>query len=220
MARHTRENSGFRHEDQIDDLLGAAYPNPQRSGCPEKHTLRAAARRELPIDHAAYDHLSQCSECYREFRAHQQASRSTWVRAAIAAAAVFAIVAVGGIYAGRTFNIGPWSGGTESVRLDYRNESVTRSEAGEPERPARTLPRKKIDLMILPPIGSESGSYELRLVGSTGQVILHRSMTGQMDNFELHMRTNLDLRSLPRGSYLLEIRRAGEDWEPHPVLIR
>ena len=116
--------------------------------------------------------------------------------------------------------MGPWSGGTESVRLDYRNESVTRSEAGEPERPTRTLPRKKIDLMILPPIGSESGSYELQLVGSTGQVILHRSTTGQMENFELRMRTNLDLRSLPRGSYLLEIRRADEDWDPHPVLIR
>ena len=133
---------------------------------------------------------------------------------------MFAIVAVGGIYAGRIFNIGPWSDGTGSVVLDYRNDSVTRNEAGEPERPTRTLPRKKIDLIIMPPIGSESGSYELRLVGSTGQVILHRSMTGQMENFELRMRTNLDLRPLPRGSYLLEIRRAGEDWDPHPVLIR
>ncbi len=221
MARDTRENSGFRHEDQIDDLFGAAYPNPQRSGCLGKDTLRAAARKELPIEHAAYDHLSQCSECYSEFRAHQQAAaRSTWVRAAIAAAAAFAIVAIGGIYAGRTFNIGPWSRGTESVLLDYRNESVTRGEAGEPERPTRTLPRKKLDLMILPPIGSESGAYELRLVGSTGQVVLHRSMIGQMENFELRMRTSLDLRLLSRGSYRLEIRRAGEDWDSHPVLIR
>src|SRR5215472_13834919 len=123
MARDTREKSGFRHEDQIDDLFDAAYPNPQRSGCPKKGTLRAAARKELSIDHAAYDHLSQCSECYREFRAHQQAAaRSTWVRAAIAAAAVFAVIAISGIYAGRTFNIGPWNSGTESVLLDYRNE--------------------------------------------------------------------------------------------------
>ena len=221
MARDTRENTGFRHEDQIDDLFGAAYPNPQRSGCPKKDTIRAAARKELPIDHAAYDHLSQCSECYREFRAHQQAAaRSTWVRPAIAAAAVIAVVAIGGIYAGRTLSIGPWSSGTEAVLLDYKHESVTRSEAGEPERPARTLPRKKLDLMILPPIGSESGSYELRLVSSTGQVLLRRSMTGQMENFELRVRTKLDLRSLSRGSYLLEIRRAGEDWDAHPVLIR
>jgi hypothetical protein len=221
MARDTRENSGFRHEDQIDDLFDAAYPNPHRLGCPQKDTLRAAARKELPIDHAAYDHLSQCSECYKEFRTHQQgAARSTWVRSAIAAAAVFAVVAIGGIYAVRTLNVGPWSSGTESVLLDYRNESVTRSEAGEPERPTRTLPRKKLNLMILLPIGSESGSYELRLVGSTGQVVLHRSMIGQMENFALRVRTNLDLRSLSRGSYLLEIRRAGEDWDPHPVLIR
>jgi len=133
---------------------------------------------------------------------------------------VFAVVAIGAIYAGRTFNIGPRSSGTESVLLDYRNESVTRSEAGEPERRARTLPRKKVNLMILPPVGSESGSYELRLVASNGQVLLRRSVNGQMEDFELRLRTDLDLRSLTRGSYLLEIRRPGEDWEPHPVLIR
>ncbi len=221
MARDTRENPGFRREDQIDDLFGAAYPNPQRSGCPKKDSLRSAARKELPIEHAVYDHLSQCSECYKEFRAYQQASaHSTWVRAAIAAAAVFAVVAIGGIYAGRAFNIRPWSSGTESVRLDYSNESVTRSEAGEPERPTGTLPRKKLDLMILLPVGSEPGAYELRLVGSTGQVLVHRSMNGRMEDFELRLRTNLDLRSLSRGSYLLEIRRPGEDWDRHPVLIR
>jgi hypothetical protein len=41
-----------------------------------------------------------------------------------------------------------------------------------------------------------------------------------MEDFELRVRTSLDLRALSRGSYLLEIRRAGEDWDPHPVLIR
>src|SRR5215471_9618049 len=103
MARDTRENPGFRHEDQIDDLFGVAYPNPHRTGCPTKDMLRAVARKALPIDHAAYDHLSECSECYGEFRAQQQAvARSAWFRAAIAAAAGVAVLAIGGIYAGRT----------------------------------------------------------------------------------------------------------------------
>jgi hypothetical protein len=221
MARHTREKPGFRREDQIDDLFGTAFPNPQRTGCPGQESLRAAARKELPIEHAAYEHLSQCSDCYGEFRAYQQAAtRSMWVRAALAAAIVFAVIGIGGIYAGRTFDLGPWSSGTQYVQLDYRNESVTRSEAGEPARLARTLPRKKVDLVVLPSVGSEAGPYELRLVGSSGNVLLHRSVTGEMQNFELRLKTNLDLRSLSRGSYLLEIRRAGEDWDPHPVLIR
>src|SRR5579883_1194240 len=183
--------------------------------------MRGTPYNTLSIARGDHTQRAQLAECNKEFRAYQQASaHSTWVRAAIAAAAVFAVVAIGGIYAGRAFNIRPWSSGTESVRLDYSNESVTRSEAGEPERPTGTLPRKKLDLMILLPVGSEPGAYELRLVGSTGQVLVHRSMNGRMEDFELRLRTNLDLRSLSRGSYLLEIRRPGEDWDRHPVLIR
>ena len=221
MARKARESSGFRHEDEIDDLFAGAYPNPQRAGCPERETLRAAAARKLAIDHPVYDHLSKCSECYGEFRADQQsAARSMWVRLATAAAVVLAAVAIGGIYVGRTFDIGPWSGGTQSLVLDYRSESVTRSEAGEPVRSTRDLPSKKVDLVILPPIGSEQGPYDLRLVGNGGHVVVAKSAVGEMVNFAVRIRTNLDLRSVPRGPYSLELRRGGEDWDPHPVNVR
>jgi hypothetical protein len=221
MPRDSREESGFRHKDEIDDLFGSAYPNLQRIGCPEKEAIQAAARRKLPMEHQVYEHLSQCSECYREFRAYQQSGASSlWVRSAIAAAVVFAVTAVGGVYAGRTFGIGPWSGKTESMVLDYRNEGVTRGEAGEATRPARTLPRKNLDLTILPPIGSEPGAYELRMVGETGKVLLVRSATGELANFEVRVRTNLDLRSFSVGPYSLEIRLTGENWDPRPVIIR
>lgn len=220
MAREARENSGFRHEDEIDDLFAEAYPNPKRVGCPERETLKAAAARKLAISHPVYDHLSKCSECYTEFRACQQsAARSMWVRVAAAAAVVLVAGAVG-VYVGRTFQIGPWSPGTQSLVLDYRNESVTRSEAGERVRPTRNLPRTKLDLLILPPIGSEEGSYDLRLVGNGGHVVLAKSAAGEMVNFAVRIRTNLDLRSVPRGAYSLELRRAGEDWDPHPVNVR
>lgn len=221
MALEARENCGFRHEDEIDDLFAGAFPNPQRSGCPKRETLRAAAARKLAIDHPVYDHLSKCSECYGEFRAHQQsAARSMWVRAATAAAVVLATVAIGGVYVGRTFQIGPWSGEKQSLVLDYRNEGVTRSEAGEPVRPTRTLPRKKLDVVILVPIGSERGSYDLRLVSNGGHVVLAKSAVGEMVNFAVRVTASLDLRSVPRGSYSLQLRRAGEDWDPHPVNVR
>ena len=221
MARDTRDKPGFQPKDDVDALLGAAYPNPRRVGCPGREAIQAAARKKLPIDHVAFDHLGQCSECYGEFRAFQQvAARSTWVRVAIAAAAVFTVVAIGGIYAGRTFDSSPWNGGTQSVVLDYRNDSVTRSESGEPARPARSLPRKNVDLTILPAIGFEPGSYDLRLVGNAGDVVFSKSVTGAMTDYVVRIKANLDLRSLPHGSYSLEIRRAGEDWDPHPVVIR
>jgi hypothetical protein len=198
----------------------AEFPNPERLGCPSVTFVRNLAHRQIPLCETGdlVDHIGTCAPCLDAYRSFRR--RSLWVRAASAAAAVIAVIAISGIYAERTLRIGPWSSGTESILLDYRNESVSRSEAGESERTTRALPRKKLDLMILPPIGSESGDYDLRLVANTGQVVLHRSMVGRMENFELRMRTNVDLRSLTRGSYLLEIRRAGEDWDPHPVLIR
>jgi len=221
MARYTRDNSGFRHEDEIDDLFSGAYPNPERIGCPKKEVLHAAAGMKLPMEHNVYEHLSQCSECYREFCAYQQsASHSLWVRAAIAAAVVFAVVAIGGGYAGRTVGLGLSGGGTQAIVLDYRNESVTRSEAGEPARPTRMLPRKKLEMTILPPIGSESGPYELRLFRSGGQVMLVQPATGETANFAVRVKATLDLRSFSRGKYSLEIRRTGEDWDAHPVVIR
>jgi len=65
--------SGFRVENEMDLLFGRAHPNPTREGCPPPELLMQLARRELPIEELAYDHLSQCSPCYQELRTIQQA---------------------------------------------------------------------------------------------------------------------------------------------------
>src|SRR5437588_7708386 len=54
--------------DPLEQLLRYANPNPERIGCPGKDVLRALARKELPADHPAGNHLGQCSPCFREFR--------------------------------------------------------------------------------------------------------------------------------------------------------
>ena len=69
------------------------------------------------------------------------------------------------------------------------------------------------------PTGSEPGKYELQLVDGSGHVRLALAAKGEMENFAVRIKVNLDLRSLPRGSYSLDIRRVGEDWDPHPVII-
>ena len=55
-------------DDVIDLVFEAANPNPARLDCPAREVLEQLAGRSLPIEHAGYLHLAQCSPCYREFR--------------------------------------------------------------------------------------------------------------------------------------------------------
>ena len=68
------DRSDFQIENECDLLFGRAHPNPTRAGCPPASLLMRLARRELPIDDPSYDHLGQCSPCYCEVRALQQAA--------------------------------------------------------------------------------------------------------------------------------------------------
>ena len=64
----------FVAENEIDVLLGGANPNPRRVGCPPRRLLIELARRDRSISDPWYAHLSECSPCYREVRALQQAA--------------------------------------------------------------------------------------------------------------------------------------------------
>lgn len=66
------DHHGFIVEDEIDEVLGRANPNPKREGCPARDVLIALSRRERPIGDPSYEHLVRCSPCYREVRALQQ----------------------------------------------------------------------------------------------------------------------------------------------------
>ena len=222
MARkkRDRDDSGFRPEDEIDEIFGGANPNPERTGCPGGDVLRAAAQKALPMEHPVYDHLTQCSECYREFRQIQTGAHSkrAWVYAAGAIAAAL-ILAVVGVLAVRTIGRDQRSNTIASILLDYRTETITRSEAGERLRRVNPLPRRIVEATILAPTGSEPGNYELRLVDSRGGVVLNRTARGTMENSTMRIKATFDLREIQRGRYSLEIRRVGEDWDPHPVNI-
>ena len=65
-------NADDRLADLLDLVFERANPNPDREDCPTSLVLRRLAVCELPIDHPGYHHLSQCSACYRQFRAFQR----------------------------------------------------------------------------------------------------------------------------------------------------
>jgi hypothetical protein len=74
MSTDRREGRApLAHPTEADELFGRAYPNPDRVGCPSREDLIALARRERPIGDPAYNHLKECSPCYLEGRAIQEA---------------------------------------------------------------------------------------------------------------------------------------------------
>ena len=48
----------------------------------------------------------------------------------------------------------------------------------------------------------------------------YQQVSAQLKDFSVRIEVNLDLRSFESGSYSLEIRRQGEDWDPHRVVIQ
>jgi len=228
MARDKRERepAAFRPEDEIDEVFARANPNPTRTGCPGKDVLRSAARKALPIDHPVFEHLAGCSACYQEFRQLQQAVRvPSRVRPALAAAAVVLMTVAGVTYVGRNRVTGLPSDTqsnetTQPLLIDYRGEGTTRSETGDPARKSVTVPHASLEATILLPIGSEPGQYQLRLLDGDKRSKVAKEASGNLEDLAVRVNVNLDLRSLPSGAYTLEIRRQGEDWDPHPLIIR
>lgn len=66
-----KHRRGGKDDDEIDRVLAHANPNPERIGCLSREVLEALAARRQPLNAPGYEHLLECSECYREFRAMQ-----------------------------------------------------------------------------------------------------------------------------------------------------
>jgi hypothetical protein len=70
-TRQRRESEGRTFQDDVRELFSVGNPNPTRTGCPTRETLIALAERARPAADPAYEHLVNCSPCYREFKAFQ-----------------------------------------------------------------------------------------------------------------------------------------------------
>ena len=218
--------------DDIDKVLGQANPNPTRAGCPPREVLIELARRERSIGDPAYEHLTKCSPCYREFRALQGAQvpqprvgAFKW----IAAAAALLVVLVGAWFffatRERAEPTGQVASSQESSALELRTEidlrqyAVTRSDQKQSDRPPLPLPRGRLSVTILLPTGSEPGSYEIQALDS--ELKSRASTTGQAEirNYITTLQGTIDLKSLAPGTYQLALRRRGEDWQLFPARI-
>jgi hypothetical protein len=220
-------------QNDIDEVLGRANPNPERTGCLPRDILIALADRQRPIGDPAYEHLVKCSPCYREFRALQQGGVShAYVMGArvrwIAAAVVLVIVASGAWFllsrppaGGRPAAVpGQESAADLRAELDLREYSVNRSEQPQTAPPPLSLQRGRLNATILLPVGSEPGPYEVQVLDS--ELLSKATASGEaaIENHTTTLKTTLDLRALPPGTYRLALRRQGDEWQMFPATLK
>lgn len=225
---------GFKSEDEIDEVLGYANPNPGRVGCPPRDVLMALSRHELSIDDPVHEHLLECSPCYQEMRVLlQQATAQPQVAArarrwwpAAAAAAVLAAVAGAWFFFAANQAGAPPDETAAAVQtaglrteLDLRKYTVARSEQGPGERPPLSLPRGQLNLTILLPVGSEPGGYEVQVLDSGLRSRASAASEAEIRNFVTTLQVTIDLSSLSPGAYQLAVRRQGDEWQLFPAKV-
>lgn len=63
---------GFQPESVIDVVFAHGAPNPDRVGCCSEAELIEFASRRRPIDDPGFQHIVNCSPCYRRLRSLQR----------------------------------------------------------------------------------------------------------------------------------------------------
>lgn len=223
-AKYERLQRQFRHE------ILTKYPNPERKGCPGDATLRSLAGRPLtePVEaDPAWEHVTHCSECYREFLAfqadlaRQKRIRRESIRWGVAVAALVLVLAV--LYGKRELffeSKRPQNAEVAYVPRTIDIESMTRSVSGGGKRKPFYLDHDREALTIQLPVGSPAGQYEFQLRNGTNQIVLASSAPAKIDHGVTAFRVNADLSALPPGQYKMEVRQVPYDWEYFPVIIR
>ena len=237
------EPDRFLSRRQERDLLKAAnavargeFANPRREGCPASETLNRLARRRISLEEAGdlTDHIATCSPCFIEYSRYR-AVYKRGIRAAYVLASAAAVLLVA-VAVSRTWNSPrgiPATPPTTVARapipaeqaiprvLDLRMRGDSRSDTpsgradGDPPR----LPRERLLLSILLPIGSEDGVYDVALVSSSGQPIRTATGTSKLQDFVQVLPVTFDLSGLTPGRYELRIRRARTPWNSYPLLL-
>ena len=214
--------------DPIDEVFSRANPNPDRKGCPGQEVLKELALRKRPVSDKNYDHLAECSPCYREFRELQSAAaRRTRRWPAIAAAL---LLALGGGSAWWAFNRAAPGNPSEplarvvpaipdSTVLDLRPFSATRgADRPSPVAPLTIKPARQRVVIVLPR-GSEPGAYELRVLNEALVEKVSAAATARLTSNGLTIETDLDASGMAPGKYTLALRHDGEDWRLYPVRL-
>jgi len=82
------------------------------------------------------------------------------------------------------------------------------------------LPRRRLNLTVLLPVGSEPGRYELQVLKSVDAPLVTATGDAQLVNGTTELIIPINLTSLLAGNYLVGIRRPPWAWSYDPVEIK
>lgn len=206
------------------DALGRGllkeFPNPERTGCPGSDVLKRIASKGTPLAETEkwLNHLGSCSPCYKDFcelRKGREVQRNRTLLAV--AASILAAIGIAGWVLIQRHNETVLS---QTGVLDLRNRSASRSPEPNLGEPPLELRRRFSQLNIYLPLGSPEGTYDLRIVTSSGDLLLNTGGTAQLNDGITTLQVREDAFIARPGQYILQIRKAPSEWNSYPLVLR
>jgi hypothetical protein len=198
-----------------------AHPNPERVGCPGAATLAEMAALRRPWDHAAHEHVSQCSPCLQEmlnFRSHRGKKAfwfNKWFLSAIAAALIIGIYIPLAVHQ-RKLKINELEQAHAAI-MNFATGSILRgAPSGESGMVSdiQTYPRERLVLTVSLPRGSEGGEYDFEVLGANGEILITRVGRASITRGLTTFITDVDFSGLASGSYHARVRhKPFGDWQ-------
>ncbi len=213
-----------RDERRLLDALGRGllkeFPNPERSGCPGSDALKRIASHEMPLAEAEkwLDHLSSCSPCYRDFSRLREVYEGHRRRTLLAIAASILIAA--GISGWVWLKKHNGAVVAETAVLDLRNRSVARGTEPNPDVQPLEVSHTATDLNIYLPLGSAEGPYDVRIVTTSGESLLNAAGEARLNHGVTSLEITARLSSSRPGRFVLQIRKAGSEWNSYSIFLR
>jgi hypothetical protein len=228
----------FKSQQDLFDFarayLSEAFPNPQRTGCPQEHVLRSFARNPRQGDPSIADHVTSCSPCFNAYTTHleqarpeakpsHQTSHAAWIRWSLVSASI-AIVLLIVVYAllmkpenePSTAHIPPapihqpassaQTPASPSVRvlLDLTTAAPERGHQPRSQTPRRSIPAEPLELTVRLPIGSEAGMYLVSLT-SKRRTEWSSAARARIEDGEPVLNVPGDFSHIPNGTYELVV---------------
>jgi hypothetical protein len=174
-----------------------------------------------------WQHVTHCSECYREFldiRAGMKRQQRT-KRAAIGVGLALLIAAGALVFLpNRHPDAFPPKRPQIAEQIyhprivDLEGRSVRLAEKGDAEQPI-LLGREPEELTIRLPFGSKPGRYEIQLLKTADHPLLSATGGARVENGVTSLTTRVDLSNYEPGKYLIGVRQIPFDWTYYPVTI-
>lgn len=163
-------------------------------------------------------HLSSCTPCFQDFKQLRRRAGTERTRAVLwLAAAAIVLLVIGGWL---------WARSRQSeqmarvVILDLRGRTTTRGEtpSGANQQPLE-IPHGARHVQLDLPVGSRDGTYDLALLGESGEELFRSTGTATLEDHIMTMRAEVELTGISPGFYFLGLRQQGMEWMRFPIRV-